>query len=55
MAGWGTGGTLTGVGEMLRLARPEVQIVATEPEQAQLLGGKPFAAHKIQVRPGGSV
>ena len=48
VTGWGTGGTLTGVGEMLRLARPEVRIIAAEPENASLLAGKPFAPHKIQ-------
>lgn len=48
MSGWGTGGTISGVGSMLRLARPEVKIVATEPEGAQLLAGKPFTPHKIQ-------
>jgi cysteine synthase A len=48
VTGWGTGGTLTGVGEMLKLARPEVRIIATEPENASLLAGKPFAPHKIQ-------
>jgi len=48
VTGWGTGGTLTGVGEMIRLARPEVQIVATEPAGASLLAGKPWAPHKIQ-------
>jgi len=48
VTGWGTGGTLTGVGEMLRLARPEVQIVAVEPEAAAMLAGKPFSPHKIQ-------
>jgi len=48
VTGWGTGGTLTGVGQMLRLARPDVQIVATEPAAAALLSGKPFAPHKIQ-------
>ena len=48
VTGWGTGGTLTGVGEVLRLARPEVQIVVTEPASAALLSGKPFAPHKIQ-------
>ena len=48
VSGWGTGGTMTGVGEMIRLARPEVRIIATEPEGAALLSGKPFAPHKIQ-------
>ena len=44
VTGWGTGGTLTGAGEMIRLARPEVQIIATEPAGASLLAGKPWAA-----------
>jgi cysteine synthase A len=48
VSGWGTGGTLTGVGEMLRLARPQTQVIAAEPENASLLGGKPFTPHKIQ-------
>jgi cysteine synthase A len=48
VTGWGTGGTLTGAGEMLRLARPEVQIIASEPTGAALLSGKPFTPHKIQ-------
>jgi cysteine synthase A len=48
VTGWGTGGTLTGVGEVLRLARPEVKIIASEPAAAALLSGKPFAPHKIQ-------
>jgi cysteine synthase A len=33
---------------MIRLARPEVKIVATEPAGASLLSGKPWAPHKIQ-------
>ncbi len=48
VSGWGTGGTLTGAGQMIKLARPDVQIVATEPEGAALLSGKPFTPHKIQ-------
>jgi cysteine synthase A len=48
VTGWGTGGTLTGVGEMVRLARPDTQIIATEPAGAALLEGKPWAPHKIQ-------
>lgn len=48
VSGWGTGGTLTGVGEVLKLARPEVQIVASEPEGASMLAGKDWQPHKIQ-------
>jgi cysteine synthase len=48
VTGWGTGGTLTGAGEMLRLARPDLHIYVAEPEAAALLAGKPFAPHKIQ-------
>src|SRR5579864_6181975 len=48
VTGWGTGGTLTGVGEVLRVARPQTQIIAAEPENASLLAGKPFTPHKIQ-------
>jgi len=48
VSGWGTGGTLTGAGEMLKLARPEIKIVATEPAGAALLSGDPWQPHKIQ-------
>ena len=48
VSGWGTGGTLTGAGQMIRLARPDVQVVVAEPAGAALLAGKPFAPHKIQ-------
>lgn len=48
VTGWGTGGTLTGVGEMLKLARPEVKIVTCEPAGAPLLGDQPWQPHKIQ-------
>jgi cysteine synthase A len=48
VTGWGTGGTLTGVGEILHLARPELRVVAVEPEAAAMLTGKPFTPHKIQ-------
>ena len=48
VTGWGTGGTLTGAGEMLKLARPEVKIVATEPAGAAMLTGQEWQPHKIQ-------
>jgi cysteine synthase A len=48
VTGWGTGGTLTGAGEVIKLARPSVRIVATEPAGASLLGGKEWKPHKIQ-------
>jgi cysteine synthase A len=48
VTGWGTGGTLTGVGEVMKVARPEVKIIVAEPAAAALLGGKPFTPHKIQ-------
>jgi cysteine synthase A len=48
VTGWGTGGTLTGVADMLRLARPEVKIIATEPAEASLLTGAEWKPHKIQ-------
>jgi cysteine synthase A len=48
VTGWGTGGTMTGAGEMIRLARPDTRIVVAEPENAALLSGKPFAPHKVQ-------
>ncbi|WP_334177411.1 cysteine synthase A [Pseudoxanthomonas sp.] len=48
VTGWGTGGTLTGVGEVLKVARPEVRITASEPAGASLLQGKDWQPHKIQ-------
>lgn len=48
VTGWGTGGTLTGAGEVLKLARPDIKIVATEPVGASLLAGKEWHPHKIQ-------
>lgn len=48
VTGWGTGGTLTGVGEVLKVARPETRIVATEPAGAALLKGDEWKPHKIQ-------
>jgi cysteine synthase A len=48
VTGWGTGGTLTGVGEMMKVARPDTKVIVTEPAAASLLEGKPFSPHKIQ-------
>jgi cysteine synthase A len=48
VTGYGTGGTLTGAGEMLKKARPDIRIVVVEPEGAALLQGKEWKPHKIQ-------
>lgn len=48
VSGWGTGGTLTGVGEVLKVARPDTRIIATEPAGAALLKGDEWKPHKIQ-------
>ncbi len=48
VTGYGTGGTLTGAGEMLKKARPDVKIAVVEPEAAALLAGHEWKPHKIQ-------
>jgi len=48
VTGWGTGGTLTGAGEVLKAARPDLKIVCAEPEQASMLAGKDWNPHMIQ-------
>jgi cysteine synthase A len=48
VTGWGTGGTLTGAGEMLKKARPGIKIIASEPAGAALLSGAEWKPHKIQ-------
>lgn len=48
VSGWGTGGTITGVGEVLKVARPDTKIIAAEPANAPLLEGGEWAPHKIQ-------
>lgn len=48
VSGVGTGGTITGAGQMLKLARPGIQVVVTEPEGAALLSGKEWKPHMIQ-------
>jgi len=48
VTGYGTGATMSGAGRTIKAARPEVTIVATEPEAASLLAGAEWAPHKIQ-------
>lgn len=48
ISGWGTGGTITGVGEVVKSMREDTNIVAFEPEPSQLLRGKEWQPHKIQ-------
>ena len=48
VTGYGTGGTMTGAGEVIKMARPDTRIVATEPAGASLLAGDEWSPHKIQ-------
>ena len=48
VAGVGTGGTISGIGEVLKQKNSDIKIVAIEPEASQVLAGKDAASHKIQ-------
>ncbi|MEN6627634.1 MAG: cysteine synthase A [Candidatus Sumerlaeia bacterium] len=48
VCGVGTGGTITGVGEALKVRKPSVRMVALEPETSQVMAGKPAGPHRIQ-------
>jgi cysteine synthase A len=48
VSGWGTGGTITGAGQVLKTARPGIRVIAAEPAGAALLSGDAWQPHKIQ-------
>ena len=48
VAGVGTGGTVTGIGQVLKERKPSFRVVAVEPAESQVLGGQSPAPHKIQ-------
>ena len=48
VAGVGTGGTITGVGEVLKRRNPGIRVVAVEPAASAVLSGKPAGVHRIQ-------
>lgn len=48
VSGWGTGGTMTGAGQMLKLARPDLKVIVAEPKNAAMLSGNAWSPHKVQ-------
>jgi len=48
VAGVGTGGTITGVGQVLKPRKPQLRVVAVEPEESPVLSGGQHSPHKIQ-------
>lgn len=48
VTGFGTSGTLTGIGQMLKVARPNVEIVVPEPKEARILAENQWTVHPIQ-------
>ena len=48
VSGWDTGGTITGVGEVLKTERPDIKVIGVEPELAPLLSKDEWQPHKIQ-------